>query len=697
MRYRAWVWIVAVLLAAGCGQPRSLQSGSSGSGSSATTACTNCHGSSSNGNAAPPLSVKGATATTDWAVGAHQQHLSASAIRSAIDCAECHVVPTTANTTAHIDGTAKLTWGSLASQGGVSPTYTVSSDGSTATCTTYCHGASLGTGNGSNHAPSWTRVDGSQASCGTCHGVPPPSPHPAVPNGLLGCAACHPGTIRSDGTIDVAGGLHIDGKIDIAGGACTSCHGDATRAPSAIAAAPPLGTHGETATTTRAVGAHQAHLVAGHVSAPVACTECHVIPTSTASHPNGTVTVTFGSLASSGSVASSWSGTTCATYCHGASLGGGSATAPVWTRVDGTQRQCGSCHGTPPPASSGHPSVSSALTGCAACHPATVNADGTIDIAGGKHIDGIVQVSGQTCTAATATRRARPPPSRRRRPIDTKGNTATTAAGVGAHQKHLVGGSIRGAMACTDCHTVPTDTTHSTPAAQPDLERARERGRHDADLERDRADVHQLLPRRLPGGGWLAHGTGLDVRLVPGSLRNVPRHSPAHVERTSRRGHSDDGLRRLPSGREILVEEFHRLGFAALAYPFGLVLAQLDPSDLAADGLRQFRDEFDDPRDLEFRQDLDAVLEELQGQFAGGLVAVFQDDVGLDQLMPLRIRDADHRRLADGGMFDHGAFDLEGSDAEIRGLDYIVGPADKPPVAVDVKGGPVAGIVVAVS
>lgn len=49
--------------------------------------------------------------------------------------------------------------------------------------------------------------------------------------------------------------------------------------------------------------------------------------------------------------------------CHGAVEKGGSATAPKWTQVDGTQVTCGSCHGLPPPAP--HPEG----TNCASCHP----------------------------------------------------------------------------------------------------------------------------------------------------------------------------------------------------------------------------------------------------------------------------------------------------------------------------------------
>ena len=83
----------------------------------------------------------------------------------------------------------------------------------------------------------------------------------------------------------------------------------------------------------------------------------------------------------------------CTTYCHGSSLNGGSILAPRWSITDGTQAACGACHGVPP-VGGGHPFVSSALTGCAVCHPDTMNANGTLNVAGGRHVDGVIQASG---------------------------------------------------------------------------------------------------------------------------------------------------------------------------------------------------------------------------------------------------------------------------------------------------------------
>ena len=90
-------------------------------------------------------------------------------------------------------------------------------DGSQApTCSNYCHGSSFTTG--SNHAPSWTTVNGSQDACGTCHGVPPASPHPQNKS----CGSCH-GSCYSETTVDPT--KHVNGQLDVGNMTCTSCHG----------------------------------------------------------------------------------------------------------------------------------------------------------------------------------------------------------------------------------------------------------------------------------------------------------------------------------------------------------------------------------------------------------------------------------------------------------------------------------------
>ncbi|MBI4549180.1 MAG: CxxxxCH/CxxCH domain-containing protein [Ignavibacteriae bacterium] len=78
---------------------------------------------------------------------------------------------------------------------------------------------------------------------------------------------------------------------------------------------------------------------------------------------------------------------------------------------------------------------------------------------GSKYDGGIVNVSCRTChnqsagpehctTCHGSSNNAAPP-----RDID--GNISTTFRGVGAHQKHLIGGSISDGVACSECHSVP--------------------------------------------------------------------------------------------------------------------------------------------------------------------------------------------------------------------------------------------------
>ena len=81
----------------------------------------------------------------------------------------------------------------------------------------------------------------------------------------------------------------------------------------------------------------------------MACSDCHVVPATTAGHGQGSrATVTFSALASP-TGAATWNRTTgtCAVYCHGKTLGeAGSRTDPVWNA--GAPVSCGSCHGLPP-------------------------------------------------------------------------------------------------------------------------------------------------------------------------------------------------------------------------------------------------------------------------------------------------------------------------------------------------------------
>jgi predicted CxxxxCH...CXXCH cytochrome family protein len=112
-----------------------------------------------------------------------------------------------------------------------------------------------------------------------------------------------------------------------------------------------------------------------------------VLPTD-ATHETQPVSVVFGPLARTGNLNASWNQSTgtCGTvYCHGAQQTGGLRTSPSW---DGgaSDVQCDSCHGASPIAN-GH--VATGVKYCSVCHPSATSA-GTIDVAGGAHINGVV-------------------------------------------------------------------------------------------------------------------------------------------------------------------------------------------------------------------------------------------------------------------------------------------------------------------
>jgi predicted CxxxxCH...CXXCH cytochrome family protein len=293
------------------------------------TACTTCHG-------APPQS------------GAHLAHVPK------VSCDTCHAVPPQWDAPGHIDpdGYAEVALAGLARAAGATPSYQAP------TCAgTYCHGATLRAG--TKTAPAWNEGP-SATQCGTCHAVPPPNHYGAD------CAACHGAVIDNDLRI-VNPTLHVDGTIDVVdlSRGCSSCHG------------PPqdLG------------GAHTAHLGGRSVGRAVACTECHVVPAEIGSpgHLDAVAgaEITFGPLARAGRSTPAWDGARCSgSYCHGATLRGGSNRTPAWGG-GASEVACGSCHGVPLPNHFGER--------CADCHGAVVDRGGRI-IRPDLHVNGTVDL-----------------------------------------------------------------------------------------------------------------------------------------------------------------------------------------------------------------------------------------------------------------------------------------------------------------
>ncbi len=234
---------LALALAA-CGDARPLVGGGGGG----TAGCALCHGAAGRtGNfpgtdplleAAPPRPPQNAPA---YAVGAHQPHLNptvAGALRGPLPCNSCHnPVPTdyshVSNPPAEVVVFGGLALGPVSASAGTNPG-TARWDIATGnpTCSAvYCHGSFQWFGNGQGGSdvmgnaftPDWTKGPG-QATCGSCHDLPPKGHVDLSPNlgtaplSPAACSGCHPDTVRADGTISVSvstgTSAHINGQID---------------------------------------------------------------------------------------------------------------------------------------------------------------------------------------------------------------------------------------------------------------------------------------------------------------------------------------------------------------------------------------------------------------------------------------------------------------------------------------------------
>lgn len=384
-------------------------------------ACVTCHGGTDNTTGAPPVGLRGETLTTQRAVGAHTAHVEDGTVADAFDCTECHIKPSSLMDAGHLgaDSIAEITWG------GIAPATGIAWDRGSETCAnTYCHGNFPG-GITAN-TPQWTGAD--QAFCGSCHRVI------HFPEDLLWkhnyhvrsigleCADCHASVV--DLSLNIVGiDLHVNGVADTltrdpsicaachgpAPASCVTCHGGTDNATGA----PPAGLQGETATTTRAVGAHSSHVESGPFADAFDCIECHIKPDSLLAPghlgADSVAEVVWGGIAPATNATWHPSTTTCTdTYCHGNFLGGEGANVPDWTAAN--QALCGSCHdvGSSPERLSGRHSkhVASENIPCIRCHAATVDSSLTI-VGPVLHVNGTKDVvfstgngtwDGKSCT-----------------------------------------------------------------------------------------------------------------------------------------------------------------------------------------------------------------------------------------------------------------------------------------------------------
>lgn len=424
-------WALALLAltsltaASGCLQRRSSDRGD------ARDDCSACHGdprrqASALLRAAPPGDLLGGVDATYPGVGAHQIHLRADGTHAPVACGECHVVPERTDSPGHADdgAPAEVVFGELSRTGGLSPSY----DFVARRCdNSYCHGGAEAV---------WTEPRSSAQACGTCHGLPPPAPHPSS----TACSTCHGDVIREDLSF-AAPELHVNGQVELRAEGCTQCHGSGDEP------APPRDTGGRSSPSAIGVGVHTAHLAGGSFSRALACSECHQVPKrpDDFAHADGLpAEVLLRGPAATEDREPVWhreTATCVDSWCHGPGPSGALAASPRWTKPQALG--CSDCHGLPPPAP--HPQ----MMDCSSCHGEVVGADNVTIIERSRHVDGVVDVSfNQSCTSCHGGDNAAPP-----RALD--GATSPSSPGVGAHQIHLAGTERSRAVTCPECHAVP--------------------------------------------------------------------------------------------------------------------------------------------------------------------------------------------------------------------------------------------------
>ena len=177
-------------------------------------ACNTCHGDFNDPNKiAPPRDTKGMISTSSPGVGAHSSHLYENDLTNNVKCSNCHVIPQKFDDPGHIgQSPAPVIFSGLAD---TNITVSVTFDTASLTCSnTYCHGNfefkksdAVPTNQfaytadkivGNNFSPVWNKVDESQDSCGTCHGIPPTG-HIYAP--ITACYLCHAGVVDANGKI----------------------------------------------------------------------------------------------------------------------------------------------------------------------------------------------------------------------------------------------------------------------------------------------------------------------------------------------------------------------------------------------------------------------------------------------------------------------------------------------------------------
>ncbi len=428
--------------------------------------CHDCHGQATpradgmTSDKVPPKDTCGntvpASGNLNNRVGAHLKHLpgGGGTISAGVACSDCHVDPPARShpppDTENCSATrALLTWGTLASGGGWTPTVVPSYAAPSQTCSSvYCHGNF--TRGATANTPTWNGT----APCGSCHknsngtSAAPVFPHPARASDLTGstCNKCHPTTSGPS-----TWSTHIDGTLNQTTYGCSQCHGALSTVSPGVPASTPTeaapgasasGSFDVTGVSTNgigAVGAHLSHLKKTNLAqTAIVCNECHVVPAAgDVSHGTGTgtgnarATLSWGPLAT-GTI-QGWTtkaptytgsntalngpnygttGGTCGTvFCHGAFPNGNNSGAGISQSWNGTFSSvttlctqlpcassaltCLSCHSNTSGGPQPIPPHQTTDTACGGCHGNAytwTGTSGTVDRA--LHMNGKVDGGG---------------------------------------------------------------------------------------------------------------------------------------------------------------------------------------------------------------------------------------------------------------------------------------------------------------
>lgn len=171
--------------------------------------CAVCHGGTLDPpfSAAPPLNLAGQSERAARGNGAHELHLLGTDRSRPVACDECHKVPQELYELGHVDSAypAEVSFSGPAVAFEARPIFEGGS------CKdTFCHGGYFVGGRpsgGSLVTPAWLDLSGKPAECGSCHGLPPPLPHPDD----SACSDCHH-NIREDRSF-AQPLLHVDGQV----------------------------------------------------------------------------------------------------------------------------------------------------------------------------------------------------------------------------------------------------------------------------------------------------------------------------------------------------------------------------------------------------------------------------------------------------------------------------------------------------